>query len=46
MCEQCQQLEIRIQRYRGFLKSGLDALTVERTKELIEELQRRKEAMH
>jgi hypothetical protein len=46
MCVQCQQLEISIQRYRGFVKAGFDALTIERIKELIEELQRRKEAMH
>jgi hypothetical protein len=46
MCDQCQQLETRIQGYRGFVKAGFDALTIERIKELIEELQRRKEAMH
>ena len=46
MCDQCQQLDTRIQRYRGFVKAGLGDLTIERIKELIEELQRRKEAMH
>jgi hypothetical protein len=35
-----------MRRYRSFIKAGLDALTIERIKELIEELQQRKEAMH
>jgi hypothetical protein len=46
MCERCEQLEAKIQRYRSFIAQGLDDLTVERIKELIKELERRKEAMH
>jgi hypothetical protein len=46
MCDQCQQLDARIQRYRSFLAQGLDALTVQRIDGLIQELDKRKEAMH
>jgi hypothetical protein len=40
MCERCEQLEAKIQRYRSFIAQGLDDLTVERIKELIKELAR------
>jgi hypothetical protein len=46
MCDKCQQLEIKIRRYRWFVGRGLDALTVERISLLIQELQQSKEAMH
>jgi hypothetical protein len=46
MCDRCQQLESKIQQYRRFVTQGLDALTVERIKGLILELEQRKEAMH
>jgi hypothetical protein len=46
MCDRCQQLESKIQRYRRFVTQDLDALTVERIQELILELEQRKEAMH
>jgi hypothetical protein len=46
MCDKCQQLDTRIHRHRKFVAQGLDALTVERINELIQELQQRKEAMH
>jgi len=41
MCEKCEQLEIRIQRYRKFVAQGLDSLTAERINKLIEELLQR-----
>jgi hypothetical protein len=46
MCDECQNLETKIQRYRRFVRQGLDALTTKRIVELIKELERRKEAMH
>jgi hypothetical protein len=45
MCKQCKELEAKIQRYRGFIVQGLDALTIERTNGLIQELQERKDAL-
>jgi hypothetical protein len=45
MCEKCQQLETRIQRYRKFIAQGLDPAAVERINALIQELQQRKEAI-
>jgi ABC-type phosphate transport system auxiliary subunit len=45
MCDKCQQLENRIQRYRKFIAQELDSATVERISALIQELQQRKETM-
>ena len=42
MCDKCQQLEARIQRYRKFLAQGVDSATVERINALIQELPQRK----
>jgi hypothetical protein len=46
MCEKCEQLDVKIQRYRKFATQGLDPLTTERINALILELERRKEAVH
>jgi hypothetical protein len=46
MCDKCQQLEAKIQHYRTIANQAFDSLTVERMKEFIRELERRKEAMH
>jgi hypothetical protein len=40
MCEQCRDLDKKIQRYSEFLRQGLDPLTSERIKEAIKEMQR------
>jgi hypothetical protein len=45
MCEQCEQIDEKIRRYRRFLTLGLDALTVDRIDGLIQELQKRKLAL-
>jgi hypothetical protein len=45
MCEQCKEIETKIQRYRRFVAQGLDALTVQRINGLIQELEQRKEAV-
>jgi hypothetical protein len=46
MCEECINLENKIQRYRKFVAQGLDALTVERINGLIKELEQRKASLH
>ena len=46
MCEQCDKLKEKISHYRRFLDSRFDALTEERIKALITDLERQKEAMH
>ena len=46
MCEECDDLEKKISRYHEFVRQGLDALTTERIKRLIEEMERRKAALH
>ena len=46
MCDKCQQLETKIQHYRMIATQAFDSLTVERMKEFIRELERRKEATH
>ena len=46
MCDKCQQLETKIQHYRMIATQAFDALTVERIKEFVGELELRKEAMH
>jgi hypothetical protein len=46
MCQECDDLQRQITRYRALLSSGFDILTVERVKELVADLERRKEALH
>jgi hypothetical protein len=46
MCEKCVEIDKTIERYRRILLSIGDQLTVDRTKELIAELQAKKDALH
>ena len=46
MCDKCEEFEAKIQRYRWFTTQGLDALTVKRINQLIDETRRRKDAVH
>jgi hypothetical protein len=46
MCEQCKELEQRIGPYRVLAGQISDALTKERIRELIEELEQKKTALH
>jgi hypothetical protein len=46
MCDNCQQLESTIKRYRRLVAQCFDSITVDRVNELIRELQTRKDAMH
>jgi hypothetical protein len=46
MCEKCVAIDKTIERYRRILLSIGDQITVDRTKELIAELQAKKDALH
>jgi hypothetical protein len=46
MCDECKKLEQRIGRYRVLAGQIPDALTKERIKELIQELEEKKTALH
>ena len=46
MCDKCDELDKTIERYRRILLSIGDQVTVDRTKELIAELQAKKAALH
>jgi hypothetical protein len=46
MCDECQKLEQRIGRYRVLAGQIPDALTKERIRELIQELEQKKIALH
>jgi hypothetical protein len=46
MCDECKKLEQKIGRYRALSGQIPDALTKERIKELIEELEQKKMALH
>ena len=46
MCERCVEIDKAIERYRRILLSIGDQITVDRTKELIAELQAKKDALH
>lgn len=46
MCDECKKLEQRIGRYRTLAGQIPDALTKERIKELIDELEQKKTALH
>ena len=45
MCEECKTLQEKITHYREFLNT-FDPLTNERLKQLVADLERRKETMH
>jgi hypothetical protein len=46
MCDKCQQLETKIQRYRKFVVQGFDKLTIDRINSLIQQLEQEKQALH
>jgi hypothetical protein len=46
MCDECKKLEQRIGRYRVLAGEIADALTKERIRELIQELEQKKIALH
>jgi hypothetical protein len=46
MCQECQELGQKIQRYRKITQQGFDRLTIERITALIQELERQLQAMH
>ena len=46
MCEKCVEIDKTIERYRQIERSIMDQLTVDRTKELIAELEAQKAALH
>jgi hypothetical protein len=45
MCDKCTELDERIERYLG-ISSSNDQLTIDRIKELIEDLRAQKAALH
>jgi hypothetical protein len=46
MCEKCIELDKKIAHYRRFENIGLDPLTTDRIKRLIDDIQRIRNAMH
>jgi hypothetical protein len=46
MCEKCAEIDKAIERYRKIQRSIGDQVTVDRTKELIADLQVQKAALH
>jgi hypothetical protein len=46
MCEKCEEIDNKIERYRQIKRSIMDQLTVDRTRELIAELESSKVALH
>jgi hypothetical protein len=46
MCVECEDLQRQIKRYRVIQKRRFDVFTVERVKQLIGDLERRKDALH
>jgi hypothetical protein len=46
MCEKCVEIDKAIDRYRNIQRSIGDQVTVDRTKELIADLEARKVALH
>jgi hypothetical protein len=46
MCEHCQDLQRKIDRYLGFTKQPFDALTIERIRDLVEQMKERLRKMH
>jgi hypothetical protein len=46
MCEKCIEIDKKIERYRRIQQSILDQVTVDRTKELVADLEAEKAALH
>lgn len=46
MCEKCDEIDKKIERYRQIKRSIMDQLTVDRTMQLIAELEASKAALH
>ena len=46
MCEKCDEIDCKIERYRHVQRTILDQITVDRAKELIDELEAQKAALH
>jgi hypothetical protein len=46
MCEKCVEIDKTIERYRRIQQSIMDQVTVDRTRELIADLEGRKAALH
>jgi hypothetical protein len=46
MCESCDKLDVRIERYQRLTQSITDQLTIVRIRELIVQLQAQKAALH
>jgi hypothetical protein len=46
MCDKCTEIDNTVERYRRILLAISDQVTVDRTKELIGELEARKVALH
>lgn len=46
MCEKCDEIDRKIERYRRIQRTILDQVTVDRAKELIAELEAQKAALH
>jgi hypothetical protein len=46
MCEQCAEIDKTIERYRRILLAIGDQLTIDRTKEMMADLEARKAALH
>jgi hypothetical protein len=46
MCEQCEDLQNKIDKYRHFLQHPFDPLTLERIKVAIVDLEQRKAEVH
>jgi hypothetical protein len=45
MCNKCEELDFKIQQCRKFISAGLDAVTLEKIRDWIQELERRKQAV-
>ena len=46
MCDKCAELDAKIERYRRISASVNDQLTLDRIKELVEEIKAQKVALH
>jgi hypothetical protein len=46
MCEKCDEIDKRIERYRQVERTILDQVTVDRAKEMVAELEAQKAALH
>ena len=46
MCEKCDEIDKRIERYRQVERTILDQVTVDRAQEMVAELEAQKAALH